>query len=131
MTDKNLMSRLDKLDYPTDSLRGFDPRTARGRYVSKDDIDNFAISKEESLPLLSHLEFGDLVFANVSTGEKAWAYGMFIDRISEQELLHGGTYELRFAPVDHPDRWGVCRDTHHIKPNKIRLVKGSRHLSSG
>jgi len=127
MIDKNLVSRFDKLDYTTDSLRGFD----RGRYVSNDDIDNFAISKEESLPLLSHLEFGDLVFANVSTDEKAWAYGMFIDRISEQEFLHGGTYELRFAPVNHPQHRGVCRDTRHIKPNKIRLVKGSRHLSSG
>jgi len=116
--DDRFCSQMKLLPYSPDSL-DYD----RGEYVSDSDIDKVSIPANETL--LSRLEFGDGVFVRKSS--RQWAYGIFV----ESDVFITLEHKVQFACDLRTKGQFVEKGASYFEGEKIRLIKDSRHLSSG
>jgi len=87
------------------------------------EIDKVSIPENETL--LSRLEFGDGVFVRRSS--RQWAYGIFV----KSEVFITREYKVQFACGLRTKGQFVEKGASYFEGEKIRLIKGSRHLSLG
>jgi len=118
--DDRFCSQMKLLPYSPDSL---DLDYDRGEYVLDSEIDKVSIPENETL--LSRLEFGDGVFVRRSS--RQWAYGIFV----KSEVFITREYKVQFACGLRTKGQFVEKGASYFEGEKIRLIKGSRHLSLG
>jgi len=116
--DDRFCSQMKLLPYSPDSL-DYD----RGEYVLDSEIDKVSIPANETL--LSRLEFGDGVFVRRSS--RNWAYGIFV----ESEVFITREYKVQFACSLRTKGQFIEKGSSYFEGESLRLIKGSRHLSSG